>query len=99
MSGNQRQHQDPNASSTPAPVRMHLEAWDRGVFASELIQQSLFPRLVSSGSHGSATRLITPASFPRPLSEGTFQGSQKAATEMFHRIEQRYVVLKQHQDY
>ena len=97
MSPNQQQQQgqDQDASSSPSPLRMHLHAWDRGIFASELIQQSLFPRQVSSGSNGSATRLITPPTFPRPLSEGTFHGSAKAATEMFNRIEQRYASLKQ----
>lgn len=66
---------------------LRLKEWDKGVFASELIKNSVFPRAVSPDDNGYISP--APGNVAPPLAEGTFSGSQKAATEMYHRIEQR----------
>ena len=71
---------------------VRLKQWDLGVFASELIHRSLFPREITSAK---ANGLITPPKGlgdPGSIPEGTFHGSKAAATEMYRSIEQRYVV-------
>src|SRR6266536_1231603 len=73
---------------------LKLKEWDIGLFASELVQQSLVPREISSIIDGHPKRLTTPSDVPAPLSTGTFSGSHKAATEIFHHIEQRYGYLR-----
>jgi hypothetical protein len=71
---------------------VRLKQWDLGVFVSELIGRSLFPREITSAE---TNRLITPRKDlgdPGPLPDGTYHGSKLAATEMYRSIEQRYVV-------
>ena len=74
----------PNITTAP-----RLREWDKGVFVSELIKQSIFPRALKAEDDG----FIIPSNALAPLAEGTFQGSKKAATEMYQRIEQRCVSI------
>jgi hypothetical protein len=71
---------------------VRITQWDLGVFTSELIRRSLFPRDITSAA---TKRLITPPKGlgdPGSIPEGTYHGSKAAATEMYRSIEQRYVV-------
>jgi hypothetical protein len=63
--------------------------WDKGVFASELVRQSLFPRHIDSKAK-SPLKNVLPT--PAPLTNGTYKGTRTAATELYRRIEDRWVV-------
>jgi len=73
--------------STGPPLAPQLKQWDKGVFASELIKKQIFPRAVSADKND----FITPSNSAAHIAEGTYQGSKQAATQMYNRIEQRFV--------
>ncbi|KAF4634922.1 hypothetical protein G7Y89_g3172 [Cudoniella acicularis] len=60
--------------------------WDKGVFKSELIKNSLFPRAITPKDND----FIFSPDVRAALPEGTFQGTQKAATEMYNHIQSRF---------
>lgn len=67
-----------------------LRAWDHGLVGQELAKNKLFPRELSLDETKAAQGLVVPASSPeRNLSVGTFSGTAKAMTQVFHRIEDR----------
>ena len=82
----------PPTSSTRMPTQhglAHLREWDHGVFKSEILKNDIFPRKLTVTDND----LTTPAEdIGDSLKEGTFAGTEKAATEMHHRIRQRYVI-------
>lgn len=83
----QQQQQSSSALANPLPG-VHLKEWDQGVLVGELINHGLFPRPIQISK---TTNLITPADQPKDsdgIRVGTFSGSQKAATEVYSRIEQ-----------
>jgi hypothetical protein len=68
---------------------VRIKQWDLGVFTSELVRRSLFPREITSAA---TNKLITPPKGlgdPGSIPEGTYHGSKAAATEMYRSIEQR----------
>lgn len=68
----------------------HLRGWDHGVFKSEILKNDIFPRKLAVTDND----LTTPAEdIDDVLKEGTFAGTKRAATEMHHRIQQRYVII------
>lgn len=78
-----------NLFGTPSATNMHLVEWDKGMFISELVQQSIFPRQISLPKEDIPGRLTRPIDVPAPIPEGTYQGTKQAVTEIFQRIEQR----------
>lgn len=67
-----------------------LRVWDHGLVNQELARNQLFPRRLSPDATKAAQGLVVPANAPeRRLSSGTFSGTAKAMTEVFHRIEDR----------
>ena len=76
-------------AALPNPLpQVHLKEWDQGVLVSELITDNLFPRFFPVDK---AVGLIAPPQSPKDsdgINEGSFSGSQKAATEVYSRIEQ-----------
>jgi hypothetical protein len=69
-----------------------IAEWNKGIFVSELREAGIVPRPISHTTDSGAKRLITPPSstVPKPLASGSFAGSQKAATEMFTSIWDRF---------
>jgi hypothetical protein len=64
---------------------VQFEEWDKGVFASEIVKNNIYPQDLSNSDDENNIPVPPPA----PLAEGTYHGSKKAATEMYHRIQQR----------
>jgi hypothetical protein len=73
----------------------HLREWDKGIFALELNQLSLFPRALPADgvADNNPESLMTGIDIPDPIEKGTFHGTALALTEMYDRIEQRCVVF------
>ena len=60
-----------------------LRSWDHGIVTQELVRHSILPRAkedVDENDDGSSK-----------IGEGTFSGTSKALTDVYHRIESRYV--------
>lgn len=67
-----------------------VRVWDHGLLDQELVNNKLFPRRLSPDETRAAQGLIVPATAPdKKLSVGTFSGTSKAMTEVFHKIEDR----------
>jgi hypothetical protein len=81
---------DNTQHDTSPLAHINIPEWDKGTFAQELVNRALLPRPLPLSPKGSPTSPTT--SLP-PISSGTFDGSQKAATEMFRRIKERYVLI------
>lgn len=68
----------------------NLRKWDHGLVGQELLKHGIIPRKLSPDEVDAAQGLISPASTPsNKLAEGTFSGTAKALTEVYHRIETR----------
>lgn len=67
-----------------------LRVWDHGLIGQLLASNKLFPRELSPEETKAAQGLIVPATGPnRTLSVGSFSGTAKIMTDVFHRIEDR----------
>ena len=76
--------------------KLHLKEWDNGVFSAELKNLSLLPRVIPSKNNvvdGNPESLMPLADPVVPITDGTYHGTQLALTELFNRIETRYVKL------
>lgn len=76
--------------------KLHLKEWDNGVFSAELRNLSLLPRVIPSKNNvvdGNPESLMPLADPVVPITDGTYRGTQLALTELFNRIETRYVKL------
>jgi len=68
-----------------------LKEWDHGLVDQELTLKKIFPRRLTEKETNDAMGLIVPKHGPHnKLAEGTFQGTQKALTEIFLRSEDRF---------
>lgn len=67
-------------------VEFPLSHWDKGVFSLELLDLDITPVTIT---HGQGSRKIH---FSKGhVKRGTYEGTQLAITEMYNRIETRYV--------
>lgn len=67
-----------------------LRTWDHGLVSQELIRERIFPRRLSPEETTAADGLIVPATAPKTkIRSGTFSGTTKALTDVFHRVETR----------
>jgi hypothetical protein len=64
-----------------------LKAWNKGIFATELINKAIFPRPLTA-SKNDFTTPAEPVGTKLLIPTGTYDGT-KAATEMYSRIQQR----------
>jgi hypothetical protein len=68
----------------------NLRTWDAGLVVQELRKHDLLPRDLTGEPTVRAHGLIVPATRPQNrLQEGTFSGTAKAMTEVYHRIQTR----------
>ena len=84
--------QQPQHRELPPTVdQFHFREWDKGVFAIELAQLSLFPRALPTDDavENNPESLMSGIEVPEPIKKGTFHGTALALTEMYDRIEQR----------
>lgn len=65
-----------------------LKEWDKGVFSLELLDMSITPPTVAITDEGISDEIHVPKG---QVKVGTYGGTQLAITEMFSRIEGRYV--------
>lgn len=73
------------------PHPFNFQVWDHGLVAQELIRRNVGPRALTAQETRDAQGLIVPATAPRTrISRGTFSGTAKAMTEVYHRIETRF---------
>ena len=81
--------------STSQPVgtpdnTFNLRVWDAGLVVQELERNNLLPRDLTGSPTIRAMGVITPATKPKNrIKEGTFNGTAKAMTEVYHRIQMR----------
>lgn len=67
-----------------------LRVWDSGLVNQMLEKNRLFPRLTLAVNNEPAQTRHSPVTTTRPkLSVGTFSGTSKAMTEVYHGIEDR----------
>ncbi|GHJ85914.1 hypothetical protein NliqN6_2316 [Naganishia liquefaciens] len=74
--------------------KFNLRVWDAGLVVQELERNHLLPRDLTGSPTIRAMGVITPATKPKNrIKEGTFSGTAKAMTEVYHRIQMRRVLL------
>jgi hypothetical protein len=66
-----------------------LKEWDRGAFASELVNQNIFPEKKAPRKGGNIPG-APKNPIPRPLKVGTVAGTKNALTEAYRCIDDRY---------
>jgi len=67
-----------------------INEWDHGLVTQELRRNGIIPRPLNDKQIEEADGLIVPTTTPdNRLKEGSFDGTQKALTEIFQRMEDR----------